>query len=102
MSDDAGEPAGTAPSASYTITARAQYPNRPGMLGMIASAIGDAGGDIGGVDLVRTDPATIVRDITIGARDDEHRRAILDVARELKGVTVRRGYEPVFRCHGCG
>ncbi len=99
MSDDAGEPAGTVPSVSYTITARAQYPNRPGMLGLIASAIGDAGGDIGGVDLVRTDPGTNVRDITIGARDDEHGRAILDVVRELKGVTIRSVYDPVFLAH---
>ena len=99
MSDDTGEAAGTAPSVSYTITARAQYPNRPGMLGLIASAIGDAGGDIGGVDLVRTDPAMIVRDITIGARDDEHGRAILDVIRELKGVTIRSVYDPVFLAH---
>lgn len=35
-----------APSASYSLTARLQIPNRPGMLGRVASAIGEAGGDI--------------------------------------------------------
>jgi malate dehydrogenase (oxaloacetate-decarboxylating) len=69
------------------------------MLGLIASAIGDAGGDIGGVDLVRTDPALIVRDVTIGARDDEHGRSIVDVIRELKGVKIRSVSDPVFRAH---
>ena len=48
------------------------------MLGKIASAIGKAGGDIGAVDLVRTDSALIVRDITVDARNDEHGRGILD------------------------
>ena len=99
MSGDPGQKDGAAPSISYTITARAQYPNRPGMLGLISSAIGDAGGDIGGVDLVRTDPAVIVRDFTIGARDDEHGRSILDVVRELKGVTIRSVSDPVFQAH---
>ena len=41
-----------APSASYSLTVRLEITNRPGMLGRVASAIGDAGGDIGAVDLV--------------------------------------------------
>ena len=102
MSGNPGEQDGAGPSISYTITARAEYANRPGMLGLIASAIGDAGGDIAGVDLVRTDSANIVRDITIGARDDEHGRAILDVVRELKGVTIRGVSDPVFLAHKGG
>src|SRR5439155_19510013 len=36
-----------APSASYSITLRVEIKNRPGMLGRVASAIGNAGGDIG-------------------------------------------------------
>src|SRR3990172_9114430 len=42
------------PVAGYTITVRAQYPNKPGMLGRLATTIGEAGGDIGAVDIVRT------------------------------------------------
>ena len=40
-----------APSASYSLTVRLEIKNRPGMLGRVASAIGQAGGDIGAVDL---------------------------------------------------
>jgi hypothetical protein len=39
---------------SYTTTIRAQYPNRPGMLGHVTQAIGQAGGDIGAVDIVHS------------------------------------------------
>ena len=90
---------GLVPTATYSITLRAQYPNKPGMLGRIASTIGEAGGDIGAVDLVRTSRVTIVRDIIIGARDDEHGRCILEAVRALKGVTIRSVSDPVFLAH---
>ena len=94
-----GAAEGCVPVATYSFTIRAQYSNKPGMLGMIASAIGEAGGDIGAVDLVRTNRANIVRDITIGARDNEHGRCILDAVRAVKGVTVRSVYDSVFLAH---
>ncbi len=94
------EPAATVGQpTTYTITVRFQYRNRPGMLGLMASTIGDVGGNIGAVDLVRTNPATIVRDITIGARDEEHGRQIIDEVRRLKGVTIRSVSDPVFLAH---
>lgn len=50
--------------------------NRPGMLGRVATAIGDAGGDIGAVDLVESTRERIVRDITINSRDSDHGQQI--------------------------
>ena len=40
------------PSAQYSITIRAEIEHRPGMLGRVATAIGDAGGTIGTVELL--------------------------------------------------
>ena len=94
---DAAE--GSVPTATYSITIRAQYPNKPGMLGRIASTIGEAGGDIGAIDLVRTNRKNIVRDISVNARDDKHGRCILDAVRGLKGVTIRKVSDPVFLAH---
>ena len=94
---DAAE--GDVPTATYSITIRAQYPNKPGMLGLIASTIGEAGGDIGAIDLVRTNRRNIVRDISVNARDDKHGRCILDAVRGLKGVTIRKVSDPVFLAH---
>ena len=53
-----------APSASYSLTLRLEIKNRPGMLGRVASAIGEAGGDIGAVDLVESQRDRVIRDIT--------------------------------------
>ena len=39
-------------SAQYSIILRVEIDHRPGMLGRVATAIGDAGGSIGSVDLV--------------------------------------------------
>lgn len=56
-----------APSASNSFTVRLQLTNRPGMLGRVAMAIGQAGGDIGAVDLVESSRDRVQRDITIEA-----------------------------------
>ena len=63
------------PSASYSLTIRAAIKNRPGMLGLLTSAIGEAGGDIRAVDLVELVKDVIVRDLTINARDEAHGHA---------------------------
>ena len=62
------------PSASYSISMRVEIQNRPGMLGKITSAIGKAGGDIGAVDIVGFGSGTIIRDVSVDARDEAHER----------------------------
>src|SRR5438105_8339224 len=76
------------PSASYSLTVRLSITNRPGMLGRVAMAIGDAGGDIGAVDLVESTRDRILRDITINARDSTHGQQIVNRLRHLAGVPV--------------
>lgn len=46
------------PSASYSMTARLEIRNRPGMLGRITSAIGKKGGDIVAIDVVDAGKST--------------------------------------------
>jgi malate dehydrogenase (oxaloacetate-decarboxylating) len=55
----------TTPSAEYSVTLRVEIDHRPGMLGKVASAIGDAGGTIGAGDLVQVDGSHAIRDITV-------------------------------------
>jgi malic enzyme len=76
------------PSASYSLTVRLQITNRPGMLGRVASAIGDAGGDIGPVDLVESGCDRIIRDLTVKARDSEHGQEIVNRLRKIPGVKI--------------
>jgi malate dehydrogenase (oxaloacetate-decarboxylating) len=88
-----------APSASYSLTARLAIRNRPGMLGRVASAIGEAGGDIGAVDLVESQRDRILRDITIKARDSVHGQQIVNRLRHVSGVRVVNISDRTFLMH---
>jgi malate dehydrogenase (oxaloacetate-decarboxylating) len=76
------------PSAQYSITLRVQIQDRPGMLGRVASAIGDAGGTIGAIDLISVDEHHAVRDITVAAGDQDHWRPITAAVEAVEGATV--------------
>jgi len=59
----------SSPSAQYSLTLRVEIDHLPGMLGKVASAIGDAGGTIGAVDLVVVEGPHTIRDITVETGD---------------------------------
>src|SRR6059036_2061504 len=88
-----------APSASYSLTVRVAIQNRPGMLGRVAMAIGDAGGDIGAVDLVESGRDRIIRDITINARDSIHGTQIVNRLKQVTGVRVVNISDRTFLMH---
>ncbi len=87
------------PSASYSLTVRLEIRNRPGMLGRVASAIGQAGGDIGAVDLVESSRERVVRDITIKARDSVHGQQVVARLRHVAGVRVINVSDRTFLMH---
>jgi len=87
------------PSASNSITVRLKIPNRPGMLAEITSVIGEQGGNIGAIDIVRPGEDTLSRDITINARSDEHAHTIVDEVREIDGVSVVNVSDRTFLMH---
>ena len=66
--------AGDLPAATYTFSFQAQYANKPGMLARIATAVGECGGNIGYIDVIRSTGNTIVREISVSARDSDHAR----------------------------
>jgi malate dehydrogenase (oxaloacetate-decarboxylating) len=81
------------------LTIRAAIKNRPGMLGLLTSAIGEAGGDIRAVDLVELVKDVIVRDLTINARDEAHGHDIVDAVRRLDGIRVVNVSDRTFLVH---
>jgi malate dehydrogenase (oxaloacetate-decarboxylating) len=88
-----------APSASYSITVRLAIRNRPGMLGRVASVIGEAGGDIGSVDLVESGRERVIRDITIKARDSHHGQEIVNRLKHVTGARVVNVSDRTFLMH---
>lgn len=87
------------PSASYSITVRMDIANRPGMLGKVATAIGEEGGDIGAVDIVEVAEHHITRDITINCRDIAHGEALVKVLKAIDGVQIGQVSDLTFLSH---
>ena len=87
------------PGIAYSITIRAEYANRVGMLGKITSAIGAVGGDIGAIDIGDIGRERMVRDITVNARDVPHSQEIVEAVRRLPDVSVVNVSDQVFLRH---
>jgi malate dehydrogenase (oxaloacetate-decarboxylating) len=91
-----------ATSAQYSLTLRVEIDHRPGMLGKVASAIGDAGGTIGSVDLVSLEGGHTLRDITVDTAGDEHGRAIVAAVDAVEGANVVDSTDRTLRMHVSG
>lgn len=90
------------PSPSYSITIRAEIENRIGMFAQLATAISQAGGDLGSIDIVRAEKGKIIRDITANARDEEHEKRIVKAIKGIDGVKVLRVMDRTFTAHEGG
>ncbi len=71
----------------------------PGSFARLASAIGEAGGSLGAIDLVRVEGHEKVRDVTVLAHDDTHLQRIVEAARGLDGVEVEHVSDRTFLLH---
>ncbi|HZT53331.1 MAG TPA: NAD-dependent malic enzyme [Gaiellaceae bacterium] len=87
------------PSASFSATIRVRLENRPGAFGRLATAIGEAGGLLGAIDLVRAEGSTKTRDVNVLAEDERHLEAIVEAVRAVEGVEVVHVSDRVFLAH---
>jgi malate dehydrogenase (oxaloacetate-decarboxylating) len=78
---------------------RVELANAPGALGRLATAIGAAGGNIAALDMVESESAHIVEDVTVLAADEEHVAAIREAVEGVDGVTVRSVRDRTFLMH---
>lgn len=84
---------------AYTLTLRCQIENRPGMLGRLTTRIGEVGGDIGAIDIVRAERSVLVRDITVRVQDEEHGATLVAAINDLAGIHVLQVSDRVFLAH---
>ena len=86
-------------SASYSATLRVSLPDAPGSFARVAKAIGDAGGSLDAIDLVRVSGHQKVRDVTVHASSEAHLRAIVDSVQSVDGVDVEHVSDRTFLLH---
>lgn len=87
------------PNASYSLTLRVRIQNQPGKLGEITTAIGRAGGDIEGIDIVSVGKDSLVRDITVNAASETHDQEIVSAVQDIDGVEVVNVSDRTFLMH---
>jgi malate dehydrogenase (oxaloacetate-decarboxylating) len=86
-------------SASFSATIRVHVDDRPGAFADLARAIGDAGGSLDAIDLVRVDRGRKVRDVTVLAENAEHLERIAAAVRATPGVEVEHVSDRTFLLH---
>jgi malate dehydrogenase (oxaloacetate-decarboxylating) len=86
-------------SPSYSATLRVHVPDSPGSFARLAQAIGDAGGLLGAIDIVRVEPGVKVRDVTVEATGAEHLERIAAAVHALDGVEVEHVSDRTFLLH---
>ena len=87
------------PSASYSMTLRVEFPHTAGSLGMILTTIGEAGGMVGAVDIVRMQEEKTIRDITVNAHDSGHGQQVVESVEGLEDVRVVNISDRTFLMH---
>ena len=92
----------TAPTAAFQIQLRVRLRNVPGVLGALASTIGDAGGNIAVVEGFEAKGATLERSICVNARDEAHQQRIIEAVEGLQDVELLDWFDRTFRMHEAG
>ncbi|HVM40743.1 MAG TPA: NAD-dependent malic enzyme [Acidimicrobiia bacterium] len=88
-----------APNPSYSVLIRIEVDDEPGTLGRLATAIGEAGGNITAIDIVESGGGVVVEDLSVDARDEEHATDIGAALDGVEGVRVLSINDRTFQMH---
>jgi malate dehydrogenase (oxaloacetate-decarboxylating) len=86
-------------SASFSLVMRVRLDDRPGSFADLARAIADAGGLLDAIDLVRIEPGSKIRDVSVLATDGAHADAIVRAARAVPGIEIENVSDRTFLMH---
>jgi malate dehydrogenase (oxaloacetate-decarboxylating) len=89
-------------SAQFSITLRLELQRRPGSLGRLTSAIGEAGGQIGAVDILVQGEEKTLREITVDCSDREHWDEVVRAVEALDDVSLIEVTDRTFELHRGG
>jgi malate dehydrogenase (oxaloacetate-decarboxylating) len=89
------------PSSSYSITVQVKIPNQAGMLAQAVQAIGEAGGNIGHIEVLQRDRYFVQREITIDAASQSHAELIVQALKDTD-VQILSVQDRTFEMHQGG
>ncbi|MBV8601430.1 MAG: NAD-dependent malic enzyme [Candidatus Eremiobacteraeota bacterium] len=82
-----------------TLIIRVETPNHPGAFGELASAVGDAGGVIGAVDVRSVTKTSATRDVTITVPSEQISSAVRTAIERLRGAKIVSASDSTFLAH---
>jgi malate dehydrogenase (oxaloacetate-decarboxylating) len=86
-------------SASFSVILRLRLQDRPGAFAEVATAIGNAGANLGSIDMVRVEAGHTIRDVTILAADQDHIERVVDAVHAVEGVEIEAVSDRTFLQH---
>ena len=87
------------PAIGTTLILRLETPNTPGAFGILAQAIGNAGGIVGAVDMRTVGKTSVVRDVTVSVSSEQIGDAVTAAVAALDGVRVVSVSDSTFLAH---
>lgn len=86
-------------NADNSIIVRLTTANEARAFSRVTAAIGELGGNIGAIDIIRAEKGSIIRDVTVYALGQEHADHIVDKLKTLEGVHVINVSDRTFLMH---
>ncbi|MFC5381671.1 NAD-dependent malic enzyme [Aquipuribacter nitratireducens] len=90
------------PTAAYSVRLRVRLDNVPGTLGRLCIAVGEAGGNIIGLEGFEAKAAHLDEDLIVNCRDAEHMQVVHDAVHGLDGCEVLEFEDRTFAAHRTG
>jgi malate dehydrogenase (oxaloacetate-decarboxylating) len=92
------------PTAAFSLRIRVRLDNRPGMLGKVAVAVGEAGGNIAGLEGFEAKHAHLDEDIVVNCASEAQQQVIVEAVRALgnEGVELLEWEDRTFAMHEGG
>jgi malate dehydrogenase (oxaloacetate-decarboxylating) len=89
-------------ATQFSITLQVTLDNVPGVLGRLATSIGEAGGNIFAVDEFVAKGTLVEREIVVNCTSVGHQQIVVDAVRNTEGVALNDWWDRTFRMHEGG
>ena len=90
------------PTAAFSIRLRVRLDNTPGALGRLASAIGDAGGNIWSLEGFEATHQYLDEDVVVNCTSEAHQQQVLEAVRAADAVELLGWQDRTFAMHNGG
>jgi len=90
------------PTPAFSIRVRVRMVNQPGMLGRLAIAIGEVGGNISGLEGFEVKTAHLDEDVVVNCTSEAHQEQVRNAISAVDGIEILEWEDRTFHMHEGG